>query len=126
MLLTLQTGHNLIGLLSHLFVNITTLVVVFVDVVSLGQSTCEVLLDQQVNGLHAVLHSSAGIDARTYLENDVAHGELTTCQSANLNDGFQTDARTLIELFQSVEGQCTVLTFNRYDVRCYRDSAEVE
>ena len=93
---------------------------------SLGQCLLHILLYQQVYGLRTVLHASAGIDTRSYLEDDIAHGEFTTCQSANLDDSLQTHRWVLVQLLQSVEGHDAVLARHGYDICGDTYGTEVE
>ena len=86
MLLAFKFSYNLVGLFCHLFVHILTLLVIFVDVVSFCQRLLKVALYQQVYSLCTVLHTSRRIDTWTNLENDIAHGNLTSCKTANLNN----------------------------------------
>ena len=57
-LLTLQLFYDLVGLFGHLLVNILTLFVVLIDMVSLGQRLVQVFLNQQVDSLGTILHTS--------------------------------------------------------------------
>ena len=70
--------------------------------------------------------ASAGVDARTNLENDVAHGNLASCQSADLDDALQTHAGVLVQLLQTMEGQNAVLAHHRHNIGSDAHSAEVE
>ena len=56
-----------------------------------------VTFHQQIHAFLAILHAPGGIDSRTNLEDDVAHGQFATVQSADVDDGFQTDARVGVE-----------------------------
>ena len=85
-LLTLKPFHNLVGLLTHLLVYILALLVVLIDMGSLGQRTLEVAFNQEIDRLGTVLYSTGGIDARTYAESNLTHGDLASGKSANLND----------------------------------------
>ena len=91
MSLVFEFFHNLVGLLGHLLVDILALLVISVDKFRLIKSLLEVFLDKKVNSLLAILHSSRGIDARSHLEDDVAHGYLSSCQSACLDDSLKSD-----------------------------------
>ena len=57
-LLALQLFYNLVGLLGHLLIYILALLVIFINVVSLGQCLLKVLLDQQIDGLCSILHTA--------------------------------------------------------------------
>ena len=71
-----QSGNNLVGLFGHGFVEVFAGFVVLVDLSCLFQSKREVFLRQQVYCFLAVLDASRSVDSRTYLENDVADGNL--------------------------------------------------
>ena len=73
MALALQLRDDTVRLLRHLLVDVLALLVVLVDVLCLGERMREVFLHEQVYALASVLHTSRRIDARTYLEHDVAH-----------------------------------------------------
>ena len=109
MLLTFQACNNLVCLLRHLLIDVLALLVVFVDVLRHVESRGEVFLNEQVNRLLAILHAARCIDARSYFEHDVAHGEFAPAKSADVDNGFQARARILVQLLQSVEGQDAVL-----------------
>ena len=126
MALAFESRHNLVGLLSHLLVDVLALLVVAVDVLGFSQSFGEVFVHEQVHTLASVLHASGGVDARSYLEDDVAHGDVSSSQSADVDDGFQSDAWVLVQGFQSVECQYSVLIGHGHNVGCYAHGAEVE
>ena len=126
MLLAFQPFHYLVGLFGHLLVDVLTLLVVFVDACGHGQCFLQVALYEQFHGFPSVHHASRGVDARSYLEDDVAHGQFASCQSADVDDGFQTDGRRLVQLLESVEGQYAVFALYGHEVGGYRDGAEVE
>ena len=90
------------------------------------QGTTEVALHQQVHALLAVVHASRRVYARSDLEDDVAHGDLTSAQRTDVDDGFQTDARVLIQDLQSVERQYAVLVNHRHDVGSDAHGTQVE
>ena len=62
----------MVGLLRHGLIQVLALLVVCVDALSHLPGRLVVLLHQQRHGFLAVLHTSAGIDARAYLEDDIA------------------------------------------------------
>ena len=124
--LAFQLGHNLVGLLGHLLVNVFALLVVLVDVLGFLQGQIVVFLNQQVDALFAVLHASAGIDARSDFEYDIAHRDVASAQSADVDDGLDADVRVLVELLQAVERQYAVFILHGHDVGCYAHSTEVE
>ena len=57
-LLTLDAGHNLVRLFSHLLVDILALLVVLVDMLGFLQGYAEILLHQQIHRFLTVLHAS--------------------------------------------------------------------
>ena len=124
--LVFELLHNLVGFLGHLFVDVLALLVISVDKFRLIERLLEVLFHEQVNSLLTVLYSSRGVDAWTYLEYDVTHGEFASGQSACLDDSLQADGRILVELLQPVECQCAVFARHRHYVRCDAHSTEVE
>ena len=91
-----------------------------------SQRLGDVFLHQQVDSLRTILHTARGIDARPYLEDNVAHGQFTARQSANVNNGLQAYRRRLVELLQPVEGQDAVLACHRDDVGCNGYGTEVK
>jgi len=121
-----QVIHDFIGLFCHVLVEVLTRFVVAVDAVALFQCRSKILFNQQVDRFLSVLYSSRSIDAGTYLEYDVAHRNFFFSQSAYINNGFQSDAGVGIELTQSVIGQNTVFTHNRYNVGCDADRYQIE
>ena len=125
-LLALQPGHDLVGLFGHLFVDVLALLVVFVDVLRHVESCREVFFNQQVNRFLAVLHASRSVDAWANLEDDVAHGEFAAAESADVDDGFQSGAGTLVQLLQPVEGQNAVFVGHRHNVGGDAHCTEVE
>ena len=125
-LLTLDAGHNLVGLLGHLLVNILSLLVILVDVLGFLQGNAEILLHQQVHRFLTILHTSGGIDARTDLEHDITHGDIPAVQSADINNSLQTDTRVLVQLLQSVEGENAVLVSHGHDISSDGHCHEVE
>ena len=126
MALALQSGDYLVGLLCHLFVDVLALFVVFVDVCGHAQGYRKLPFHQQVYTLPAIFHASRGIDARSYLEHDVTHRDFPAVEAADVNDGFQSDTRILVELFQSVECKNAVLVHHRHDVGGNGHGAKVE
>ena len=73
-----------------------------------------------------VLYSARRVDARSYLENDVAHGYLAVVQSADVYYRLQSGARVLVENLQSVIGEYAVLVGHRHYVGCYAYRTQVE
>ena len=114
---SLQPFHNVVGLFGHALVQVFARLVVLVDLAGLLAGGGKVLLRQQVYGFFAVLDASRGVDARTYLEDDVADGQFLVRQFADVDDGFQPDAGVAVELLQAVIGQDTVLAHDGHDVR---------
>ena len=124
--LVLQFLNDLIGLFRHLFINILSLLVILVDAVGFSQRLLKVTLHEQVYSFCAILHTSGGIDTRPNLETDIAHRNLTTCQTADLNNRLQTYRWTLVQLFQSMEGKDTVFSHDRHDIGSDAHRAQVE
>ena len=81
---------------------------------------------QQVHGFLAVLDASRSVDARPYLEDDVADGQFLVCQSADVDDGLQPDAGVAVELLQAMVGQDAVLAHDGHNVRGDAHSHQVE
>ena len=121
-----QSGNNLVGLFGHGFVEIFAGFVILVDLSCLFQSKREVFLRQQVYCFLAVLDASRSVDSRTYLEYDVADGNLFFRQPAYVDNGFQPHARIAVELLQAMIGKDAVLSHNRYNVRGYADRNQVQ
>ena len=126
MVLAVYACHNLVGLLGHLLVDVLALLVVFVDVMRLAECRLEVFLHQQVHTHLAVLHASRGIDAWTYLEDDVAHRDVSSAHAADVDNSLQSDVGVLVQLFQSVERQNAVFVGHGNDVCRNAYGTEVE
>ena len=126
MFLTLQAFYNLVGFLRHLAVHILPLFVIQVDVLGCRQRVSKVAFYEQIDGFLSVLHASRRIDARPYLEGDVAHREFAPVQSADVDDGFEPDAGVYVQLLQSVEGKDAVLVGHGDEVGSDADGTEVE
>ena len=90
MTLTFEFLHDLVGLFRHLLVYILTLLIVFINMISLCECFLEIALYQQVNSLSTILHTARGIDTRTYLEDNIAHCNLAFSKTAYLNNRLQT------------------------------------
>ena len=118
--------HNLVGLFGHLLVDVLALLVVFVYVMCLAERSLEVFIHQKVNAHLAVLHASRCVDARTYLEDDIAHRDVSAAHAADVDNCLQSDVRVLVQLFQSVERQDAVFVGHGNDVRRYAYGTEVE
>ena len=108
-LLTFNLGNNLISFFGHLFVDVLPLLVVLINMLCLVQSIRQFPFNQKVYTFTPILHPSGRIDTWTYLKYNVAHRQRTPTQSANINYGFKPDTRILIELFQTMVSQYTVL-----------------
>ena len=126
LLLALQSAHNQVCLFGHLLVYVLALLVVFVYVFRLVESHGEILFHEQVHALPSVLHTSGSVDPRSDFEHDVAHRQRASVQSADVDDGFQSDVRVLVQLFQSVVGKNPVLSRHRHDVGSDAHGTEVE
>ena len=124
--LVFEPFHNLVGLFCHLPVNVLALFVITVYVLCLAQGMRKVTLHEQVYRLLAVLHSSAGVDAGAQFKDDVAHGEFSAAQPADVYDGLEPYAGVLVELFQPVKSQNAVLVNHRHKVGRYAYGTEVE
>ena len=122
----IQTLHDAVSLVGHFLVEVFALVVVGVDLQRHAVCTVWVALHEQCHRLAAVLHSTAGIDARPDLEDDIIHRHLTLVEATDFDDGLQANAGVGIDLPQSVVGQYTVLTQDGNDVRSDADSAEIQ
>ena len=85
-----------------------------------------VTFHQQIHAFLAILHTSGGIDSRTNLEDDIAHAQLSAVQTADVDDGFQSDARVGVEQFQAMESQDSVLIYYRHDICSNAHCTEVE
>ena len=71
--LALQSVHDQVGLVRHLSVYALSLLVVRVYVACPSQRFVDIPLHEQVHALLATLHASAGVDARSYLEDNLTH-----------------------------------------------------
>ena len=121
-----QISYNLVGFLGHGLIEIFPGFVVLIDLIGFFQSYGEILLSQQVDGLFSVLDTSGGIDARAYLEHDVADGNILFCQSAYVDNRFQTYAGITVQLFQSVESKYPVFSHDGNNVRSDTYGNQVE
>ena len=120
-------GHDdAVGLLCHGLVQVLALFVVFVDAFRMLAGCAVVLLDEQCHGFSAGLHAPGGIDARSYLEDDVAQGNLLVLQSAHFHECLDAHAGRTVQLAQAVIGQDAVLAHDGHDVGRDADGAEVE
>ena len=125
-LLALQSRYDAVGFLGHLLVDVLALFVVFIDMFRHADGGREVSLHQEVNAELTILHTSRCVDARTYLEDDVAHRDLSSIESADVDDGAQAHARIGVELLQAMEGKDAVLVGHRHDVGSDAYGTEVE
>ena len=125
-LLRIDTRDDLVGLLGHLLVDILTLLIILIDMTGLAHGSIKVFLYQQIDTFLSVLHTSGGIDTRTNLKDDITHGDLTPAQSTDVDNGFQAYRRVLVELFQAVEREDTVLIHHRHKVGSDTHRTEVE
>ena len=121
-----SASHNAVGLFGHALVQVLARLVVLVDLEGLCPGGGEVLLRQQVHGFLAVLDASRSVDARPYLEDDVANVDFPVRQSADVDDGLQPDAGVAVELLQAVVGQDAVLAHDGHDVRGDAHGHQVE
>ena len=64
------------------FIELFTILIVLVDILTFFQSSCQVFGDQQVYRFFSRLHTSRSIDARPYFEYDVADCNIFVIQSA--------------------------------------------
>lgn len=117
---------NAVGFLGHGFVEVLALLVVLVDAQSHRAGHVGVLFDKQGYGFLAVLHAPGGVDAGTDFEDDVAHAQFAALESADVDDGFQTDTGVSVELAQAVIGQDAVLAHDGDNVGRDAHGAEVE
>ena len=109
-----------------MLVDVLPLVVVLVDVAGLLDGGRQLALHKQIDTLASALHAPGGIDTRAYLEDNVAHGNVSSAQSADVDDGAQTHARVLVEYLQAMEGENAVFVGDGHDVGCYAHRTEVE
>ena len=121
-----HAGYDLACLLRHSLVEFFSLLVILVYELSSLQRLVVVVLYKQRYRLFSVLHSARSIDARADFEDDVAHGDILVAKSANVDDGFQTCARTVVDLAQSVESEDAVFAHDRHYVRSDTDCNHVE
>ena len=112
-----QLLHDVVGLLGHGLVQVLARLVILVDLPGFLQCGREVLLRQQVHRLLAVLYASRGVDARPYLEDDVAHGDFLVRQPAHVDDGLHPHAGVGVQLLQPVVGQDAVFAHDGHNVR---------
>ena len=90
--------HDAVRLVCHLLVQVLALVIVGVDLQGHAVCTVRVALHEQRHGLATVLYAAAGIDARTYLEDDIVHRHLAFTEAANLDNGLQAHTGVGINL----------------------------
>src|SRR5574344_363781 len=84
------------------------------------------MLHQKIHRLLAVLDASAGIDARAYLKDDVAHGEIFSCQSTHFHHSLHTCAGIIVELLEPMISQDSIFAHDRHYVAGYADGTKVE
>ena len=123
---TFQTRHDAVGFFSHLLVYVFALLIILIDVSGHAQGRGIISFYQQVYAQFAVFHSAGSIDAGTDLEHNVAHREFASVQTADVDDGFQTDTWIGIQQFKTMEGEYSVLIYHRHNVGCNTDGTEVE
>ena len=70
-----QTIYNLIGLFGHGLVQVLAGLIVLVDLVGFLQCCRKVLFYKQFYRFFSVLDASGRVDARAYLEYDIAYGD---------------------------------------------------
>ena len=126
MFLAFQTRDDLVGIFGHVLVDVLALLVVLIDMLGLAQCLVNVFLHEQVHAFLTVLHTSGGIDARSNLEDDVAHRDVAAAESTDVDDGFQAHTGILIENLQSVESENAVLINHRYHIGGNAHGAEVQ
>ena len=126
MLLRFQLRDDEVGFFGHLLVNVFALLVVLVNVPCFFEGVGIVVFNQQLDALTTILHAPRCIDARTDAEADFAHRQLTIGQIAHLDNGFQSEAWVLVELFQTIVGHDAVFLNHRHQVGSYRHGTEVE
>ena len=121
-----QLSHHLTRLLRHALVQFLALLIIVVDGLRHLQCLVIVTFNEQIHRLLAVLHTSARIDARTNLEDDVTHRQILTRQSTHLQHSLHTRARIVVQLLQTMICQDAVLTHDGHDVARDADSTQVQ
>ena len=81
---------------------------------------------QQLHCLRCRTHTAGGIDARTYLENNVTDANFLVFQSAHINNAFQAHTRTMVDAFQAKIGQHAVFACYRHNIRRNAQSHQIE
>ena len=84
-------GYGLVQVLAH--------VVLVVNLQTSQPSEVLVLGHKKLHSVARLLYSSAGVNARTYLEHDVAYLNILACESGYLYDILKTETRIGVELF---------------------------
>jgi len=86
------------GFIRNFFIQLTTILIVFIDIFALLPRCCHIVGQHQVHSLLAVHHPARGVDARPYFKDDIVDGNLLAVESADLDDTPQAEARVGVEL----------------------------
>jgi len=87
-------------LIRNLFIQLTAVLIVFVDIFALLPGCCHIIGQHQIHSLLTVHHSARCIDARAYFEDNIVYVDLFAVQTAYLNNPPQSKTGIRIELFQ--------------------------
>ncbi len=117
---------DVVGLFGDALVEFLAVSVILVDGAGTVEGVGAVAGHEQLDSLASALHSSAGVDARPDLEDNVADCYLLTGEAADTYDGAQTEVRIAVETPQTVVGHDTVLVDHRHEVGGDADSHQIE
>ena len=119
-------GEHVKGLRRDGLVKFLTLLVLLINQFAASPSGGVVTFDEEVNALGGVFDPTGGVDARTYLEDDVSKLNLVPEEPRDAYDGAQSHGRVGVEPLKSIIGKNTVFTRDRYDVASNGDNDEVK
>ena len=115
-----------VGLLGDLLVQLLAVLVVLVDGEGQLGGVLGVACGEELHGLTAALHPARGVDARSYLEDDVADGDFLAAEAAGADDGAQAHVGVAVEALEAGVCHDAVLVDHGHDVGGDADGHQVE
>ena len=101
--------YKLIGFFCHLLIGLATLVVIFVNLFCKFKCLIKIFLYEQVDSQPTILHTARGIDAWTYLEDNVVHGDFLLIKATGFDDSLYAGRRLEIKLLKTMIGKNAIL-----------------
>ena len=121
-----QLRHNLARLFRHAFVQFLALLIIMIDGLRHLQRFVIVTFNEQIHRFLTILNTSAGIDAWTYLEDDVAHRQVLTRQSTHFHHSFHTHTGIVVQLLQTMISHDAILSHDGHNVTGNADGTKVK